>query len=88
MNIQYYELKLFNWNFLGGGDKRGKHCLSIIVPDDDTVHNQYIDKNLNLNNVAINCWYTPKEIAEILHKLNDCILCSHCGKRVNRNSNL
>ncbi len=74
MNVsQFYEVKLFNWSCMGfrkGHKNTGKYCIAVKVRESGGNPYKYLDKNLNLQTVAGDCWYTPQEIAEILTKLN------------------
>lgn len=74
MNVsQFYEVKLFSWNcreFNTDHKNDGKHCIAVKVRESCISPYDYLDKNLNFQPNAFNCWYTPQEIAEILTKLN------------------
>lgn len=76
-----FEFKLFFWNGRFSRrsipENKGKFCLAL------TVNNSYfyLDSSLQLQNVAVNCWYTPDEICEILKKLNETTVCQHCNTR-------
>ena len=74
MNVsQFYGVELLNWNcgeFNTNHENDGKHCIAVKVRESCISPYDYLDKNLNLQPNAFNCWYTPQEIAEILTKLN------------------
>ncbi len=82
--MRFGELKIFVWNQMGTHSKENtgytdKFCLAQITEYGDY---EYLDKNLQPNSSAGNCWYDIATISGMLERIGSSKVCPHCGKLI------